>query len=501
MGTKKVTLTLEPAGTCCEVAVGTPLRDVLFQFGVEMPCGGKGRCGGCKVRMLAGDLPAESGTAYRLPADAIKNGWRLACKHEVSGPLTLEIAQWDSLILADHSTFSFVPQDGRGIAVDIGTTTMAAQLLDLQSGHVLKVRTARNPQGQFGADLMSRISFALEDGQQVQLRHLLRDAVGALVGALVDADQAARLRQITVVGNSPMHHFFSGLDVQPFAALPFDSPHHDACTLNAAALGWDLPQELPITVLPNIGGFVGSDVLAGIVASNMAHQEKLTVLIDLGTNGEMVVGNQDGMICASTAAGPAFEAAKISCGMQASTGAISEVKVVDGKVQCTVIGGGKPRGICGSGLVDAIAAGLELGAITASGRFQTGVQELQLADGIALNQADIRELQLAKGAVAAGVRILLKHLGRREDEVEQVLIAGAFGNYVRLASASRIGLLRFPQEITESIGNSALLGAKMALFMDDVQHQEVGALARSIRHLCLSSDPDFMDIYADEMFF
>jgi uncharacterized 2Fe-2S/4Fe-4S cluster protein (DUF4445 family) len=226
----------------------------------------------------------------------------------------------------------------------------------------------------------------------------------------------------------------------------------------------------------------------------------LVALIDLGTNGELVVGNKNGLLCASTAAGPAFEGARISMGMRAATGAISEVRNNEGVLQCHVIGGGEPRGICGSGLVDAIAVGLDLGLVNVRGRVANGTA-IQLAAPVTLNQWDVRELQLAKGAIAAGLRILLQQVGARHEQLERVYLAGAFGNYINQASAHRIGLLQISPEKVVPSGNTALLGAKIALFGLDEHGGAFPELVGMTRHVSLHEDPSFQEIYVDEMTF
>ena len=225
----------------------------------------------------------------------------------------------------------------------------------------------------------------------------------------------------------------------------------------------------------------------------------LAALIDLGTNGEIVVGNRDRMLCASTAAGPAFEGARISCGMRAATGAISEVHVTEGRLRCHVLGNTVARDICGSGLVDAAAAGLDLELIQSSGRLVNGA--MTLAPQVILQQSDFRELHLAKGAIAAGLRILVQQWGAGLDDLSIIYLAGAFGNYINRASACRIGLLSFPPDKVIPAGNTALLGAKLALFSP---HEPGGAFAelpRKIRHVPLHEEPAFQDIFVDEMRF
>jgi uncharacterized 2Fe-2S/4Fe-4S cluster protein (DUF4445 family) len=498
-----VTLKLLPADFTCQVPRGTPLHDILYKYGIEFPCGGRGRCGGCRVKLLHGALPAAPGKDYRLAQADIDAGWRLCCKHSADSDLVLEVKQWESVVLVDNTPFAFTPSHGRGVAIDIGTTTLAAQLLDLETGHVLAVRTAKNPQGKYGADIMSRISYAVQDKGQLHLEQLIRQQLLAMIEQLLHDATASDepLTRIALVGNTPMQHLFCGIDVSPLAHYPFEPRETGLRRFAPSQLGWHLPESATVVFLPNLGSFVGSDILAGVLATRLYESEQLTVFVDLGTNGEMVVGTRERLLCASTAAGPAFEAARISMGMQATTGAISEVSVHDRQVHCRVLGGGEARGICGSGLVDAAAAALELGFIDSSGRFVDGVAEFDLQPPVKLVQADLRELQLAKGAVAAGIRILLKQLGYRKEDVAQVYVAGAFGNYVRLSSARRIGLLDFPLERIKAVDNTALLGAKLALFMSDAELDALNAFSQRIGHVALHADPEFQDIYVDELFY
>jgi uncharacterized 2Fe-2S/4Fe-4S cluster protein (DUF4445 family) len=500
MSTGLVRIQLQPLAEAFDVPRGAPLRDILFGFGLEFPCGGRGRCKRCRVRVLEGALAIHPEDAGVLSPEELRDGWRLACHARADSPVTLEIAQWDAAILADDSAFDFTPGQGLAIAVDLGTTTLVAQLLDLGTGRVLAVRAALNPQAVYGSDVMSRVQFALAGQGTASLTDLIRDRIGALVGELTAAASAgdAAIRDIVVVGNTVMHHLFCGIDVEPLSHVPFE-PLRDGLELfRASALGWQVAGDPPVRFLPCLGGFVGSDILAGILATRMPQSDALVGLIDLGTNGEIVFGNRRRMICASTAAGPAFEAGRISMGMRASTGAIAEVTLADGRLQCRVLGDVVPRGICGSGLVDAVAAGLELGAIQASGRLVNGQSSFPLCPPIVLTQADIRELQLAKAACAAGIRILLERLGAAPRDVERLYLAGAFGNYVKRASARRIGLIDFPDEIVHPSGNTALLGAKLALFSPALDFAPIRA---RVEHISLAAHPRFQEIYVEEMGF
>jgi uncharacterized 2Fe-2S/4Fe-4S cluster protein (DUF4445 family) len=498
MSEEPVHVQLQPLGEAFDLPRGTPLRHVLFGYGLEFPCGGRGRCKRCRVRVIEGALATHPEDASVLSPEELRDGWRLACHARADASVTLEIAQWDVAILADDSSFDFTPSEGLAVAVDLGTTTLVAQLLDLDTGRVLAVRAALNPQAAYGSDVMSRLQFALTGEGRASLTDLIRGRIGALVGELTAGAGGAAIRDIAVVGNTVMHHLFCGIDVEPLSHVPFE-PLRDGLELfRASELGWQVAGDPPVRFLPCLGGFVGSDILAGILATRMYHSDALVGLIDLGTNGEVVFGNRRRIVCASTAAGPAFEAGRISKGMRASSGAIFEVTLVGGRVQCRVLGDVAPRGICGSGLVDAVAAGLDLGAIQPSGRLANGQPSFPLCPPVELRQADIRELQLAKAACAAGIRILLERLGATVRDVERLYLAGAFGNYVNRASARRIGLIDFPDEVVHPSGNTALLGAKLALFSPALDFAPIRA---RVEHVSLAAHPRFQEIYVEQMGF
>ncbi|MGD0413606.1 MAG: ASKHA domain-containing protein, partial [Verrucomicrobiota bacterium] len=479
------------------------LRDLLFAQGVEFPCGGQGRCRGCRVHVLEGHVGVNQAQRERLSVEEIAQGWRLACQCALEDDLVIELRQWDAAILVDDTPFAFEGRPGLGVAVDVGTTTLATQLLDLQTGRVLAVRTALNSQARFGADVMSRVQFAVPKDGARELRDLIRQQIGGLIGQLLFAAQIpdAEITDIVLVGNTVMHHLFSGLDVEPLSRYPFEPDQLGPQVFHAEDLGWKLSSQARVRFLPCLGGFVGSDILAGILATNLSQRDELNGLVDLGTNGEIVIGDRRRLLCASTAAGPAFEGARISMGMRAATGAISEVKVEDHTVNCRVLGNVPPQGLCGSGLVDAVAAGLELGRIQTSGRFTGGVSAWELAAPVVLTQGDVRELQLAKGAIAAGIRMLLDRFGASAGDLKKLYLAGAFGNYINRASAQRIGLLSFPAEKVEAAGNTALLGAKLALFSPEGDDGSFTRLRQQTEHVALNADQSFQEIFVEEMAF
>lgn len=499
---KTIRLHLLPLGRELVVDAPADLRDLLFPHGVEFPCGGRGLCKGCRIKVLDGTLPITDDDRRKLSPGELSAGWRLACRAVAESDLKLELAQWEAPILSDDSPFAFTPHEGLGVAVDIGTTTVVAQLLDLQNAQVLAVGSALNDQAVHGADIVSRIEFAVSGNGRVILRDLIRSQIGALSERLlrdagVDADQLSR---VVLVGNTVMHHLFSGIDAAPLSVYPFEPKESGLRLFKPRELGWSLSESATVSFLPCLGGFVGSDILAGILATRLHETTHLNALVDLGTNGEIVVGNRDRLLCTSTAAGPAFEGARISMGMRAATGAISEVKVKNGGLVCHTLGNATPRGLCGSGLVDATAAGLQLGWITNRGRLTRG-EHLPLAGQVTLNQRDIRELQLAKGAIAAGLKVLLNRWGASTDDLVNVFLAGAFGNYVDQESARRIGLLNVPEEKIQAAGNTALLGAKMALFSATAGDWAYAPLLAKTESVSLKEDPGFQEAYVDEMLF
>ncbi len=498
---ESVRIQLLPLGKSLRVERGTPLQEVLFAQGVEFPCGGRGRCKGCRIKVLEGTLPVTPEQERLLSAAELAAGWRLACCGSAQGDLKIELAQWEAAILADDTVFAFTPREGLGVAVDLGTTTLVAQLLDLRTGHVLAVRMALNAQAKHGADIMSRVEYATGGGQRV-LEQVIRRQIEKMIGELLTAagSRAAELRDVVIVGNTVMHHLFCGINVEPLSHSPFEPADSGLKILSVDDLDWELPANPAVRFLPCLGSFVGSDILAGLLATKLHQSEALVALVDLGTNGEIVIGNRERLLCASTAAGPAFEGARIAMGMRAATGAISEVHVEEGRLRCRVLGHVAPRGVCGSGLVDAVAAGLELGWLQPNGRLANG-KTLPLEPPVVLHQGDIRELQLAKGAIAAGLRILAERWGAGLQDLTRIYLAGAFGNYIRRASARRIGMLNFPAEKVAPAGNAALLGAKLALFSLHEQDGAYGDVRAKVGHIPLNEDPQFQEVFVEELGF
>ncbi len=491
---QKVNITLEPLGEVIEVNAGTPLIDTLHEFGVEFPCGGKGTCGACKVKLLAGNLKADEAQQEKLKKLSLSSNWRLACYCTAEEDITLEISQFENIILADNSTFEFQPQKGYGIAIDLGTTTVVAQLINLATGHILDSVSDINPQAKFGGDLIARIQSCL-DGKQKEQQQLIREKIGQMIQSILQK-HSVEVARVAVVGNTVMHHIFTGLKVDSLSFYPFDSPDLGTQFFTPENLKWDLPENTNIQFFPSIGSFVGSDILAGIAATKMAKRKEYSVLIDLGTNGEIVVGNRNKIVCASTAAGPAFEGANIHQGMRATTGAISSVTAENGELNSHVIGNVKAKGICGSGLIDVMAILLEEGKIGMFGEINSGDDKIKLTPGVVLTQQDIREFQLAKAAIATGIQLLMNQQNISYDNVENVFIAGGFGNFLTLKNVIRTGLIECDEEKITKLGNTALIGAKMFLFEED---QFTKNILSKTTHINLEGDKTFQDIYIEKM--
>jgi len=492
---EKLSIRLQPINRVLEVARGTPLKDVLHGTGVEFPCGGRGDCGKCAVSILEGEVTTTSLGRGRLTDERAGADRILACQSICKTDLVIRVEQFLVVIQGDHTPFPFEPGKGLGIAVDLGTTTLVAQLVDLESGTILAVESSLNPQTAFGHDVIARLEAATVKGTAV-LSDLIRAHIGDMLTRLTEG-HSERVTRTVLVGNTVMQHLFNGSDINPLSFYPFESPDLGGRSFLPQELGWDLDCE-QVVFCPSIGSFVGSDLLAAIMATGMHTTEDYSLLIDLGTNGEVAAGNREQLVCASTAAGPAFEGARISSGMLASTGAIASVESVSGVPSFSVIGNVKPRGICGSGLIDAVGVLLMEGMLGQFGEILSGEPRIPLSPGVDLTARDIQEFMLAKAAIAAGTEILLKKLGIDRDRISRVFVAGAFGNYLDVFHAERTGLLEFPAEKIHRVGNAAIMGARMFLFAGPSAAAEV---LRVTRHVNLESDPSFQETYVRHMQF
>ena len=452
-------------------------------LGPDAPCGGNGRCGKCTVLLDGRPVPA--------------------CRVTVDRNMTVTIPQQSSLQILTEGVSLWEGSStvrGPALAFDIGTTTVAGYLLDAQ-GQEVTSQSCLNPQQIYGADVISRIRLALK-GELAAMSACIRSCVSDMSRSLCEAGgvNPEDIQTVSIVGNPAMQQLYLGINPENLATVPY-SPVLTQYEITAAQPYLPCCPNAALLIVPDIGGFVGADTAACILATGMSEQEETTLLVDIGTNGEMVLGNRHRLVACSTAAGPALEGAGIRWGMRGSTGAIDHVWLEDQQLRCSVIGGGEAIGICGSGLIDAAAAALELGLLNSRGKILSEERTIPLQGEICLTQEDIRQLQLAKGAIAAGIRLMARQLGISPGNIDRVYLAGAFGTFLNPRSACKIGLL--PPELDgkiRSVGNAAGSGAKILAAGEDALAQ-VQRIVDRTEFLELASLPDFNRYFAESMRF
>lgn len=407
-----------------------------------------------------------------------------------------------------------------GVAVDIGTTTIAAYLLDLQMGCIRQTASSVNPQRAYGADVITRIDYAREEEGLSALQSCIASEIFRLIQSMVmrEGVQESSIFEVVCVGNTVMLHLLLGVSPKYIATAPFIPAFTQQQHIKATEVGIPLPNAR-LYVAPCVAGYVGADTTAAVLACDMQKQDELSLLVDIGTNGEIALGKGRDIVCCSAAAGPAFEGAHISCGSGAVAGAVCAVRFDDGgEVHLQCIGDRVPTSLCGSGLVDAVAEMLRVGLIDETGRIDdeeaSAIWENRLFSSsggtafaltedrsVYITQKDIREVQLAKGAIAAGISVLLQSTGHTVDEVKNLYLAGGFGNYMNIESACRIGLLPAPlAKQAKPIGNAAGTGAKRILLNVD-ERNEVVQIAQQMRYIELSSQKGFADLLTENLLF
>ncbi len=412
-----------------------------------------------------------------------------------------------------------------GVACDLGTTTIVGALIDIRKAKELGVASRLNPQSAYGADVITRINYTI--GEKAGGKILQQEAVSTIneiIAELCEKSgncQAENIYEVSVVGNTAMEHLLLGLPAASLVTSPYVGVYRNSLCLSAKKLGIKVNEDALVYVGPLISGFIGGDTVAGIMATNIHHEEPLRLFIDIGTNGEIVVGNKEGLWCASTAAGPAFEGANIHFGMRAQPGAIDKVIISD-QIHYTTIGEKFPLGICGTGLVEAVSELRRCGVITADGRIKKGSQAEGLPkeirerivedqeglrfvlvpeNGVAIFQKDIRQLQLAKAAIAAGISVLLSKISLSLSDLDEILLAGAFGSYIEPKAALRLGLLPpVPVEKIRFVGNTALTGSKMMLLSEEMK-READKIPTVCRYIELFHEKNFIDLFVDNLSF
>jgi len=489
-------------GTEYAFTAGETVMDVLRRESISItsPCGGKGTCGKCTVnangqQVLSCKTLAEEDmsviTVTETPMEVLEQG--TAQQVDITND-----AAYNEL----------------GIACDIGTTTVVCHLIHMKSGKRLATVSGANAQAAWGADVISRIQAASDGSLEELQRAIISQINGFIDRACTESGKdKVDIKYMTVAGNTVMCHLFTGLSPESIGKAPYTPMSLFGNTVQAEKLGLNIDGE--VYIIPSISGYVGGDITAGVLSCGMG--EGISLLIDVGTNGEMVLCVNGKMLCCATAAGPAFEGAEIQCGAPAQPGAISQVNVEGRELKLTTIGGEDPTCICGSGLIDALAVMLKLGAVDETGRLLDDEEseapefliELDDDDAFALTgdgivyitQQDIRKLQLAKGAVAAGIGVLLEEAGIKAEQVQSLMLAGGFGSKMNPITAAAIGLI--PQQmlpVTKAVGNAAGEGAVAALLSLNAR-KRLDEIKRNMTYIELSTHKGFTDRFVEEMMF
>jgi uncharacterized 2Fe-2S/4Fe-4S cluster protein (DUF4445 family) len=497
--------------------------------GLHLPsdCGGGGTCGKCLLILHPAPEPTAEDERF-ISSNELAQGVRLACQHRVKVDTRAVIPQQrgEVQILTEGVSRQegWTPDSGSeghfGVAIDLGTTTIVAYLLALDSGVQISQLASLNPQVIFGEDVMSRITHAVreEDGLSELTTKVLTEIDG-IVSSLLDGSGIEKdyLSKMSIVGNTAMHHLLLGADVKSLGVAPYEPSIRDAIVTSGSELGLMSTPDLEVFLPPNIAGFVGGDTVGFILSQRLDLSDQIVVGIDVGTNGEIVLSNRGSISCCSTAAGPAFEGATIRYGMRGQDGAIEHVVIKDPQKppEITVIGDVTPRGICGSAIVDTVAELRKFNIVDNTGRMQSISSRVYNDDDfglsyllaevsptsrkISFNQKDVRQVQLAKAAISAGITILLQEDGITVDDIDSVMLAGAFGSYIRPESALEIGLLPpVNRERILQVGNAAGEGAK-ALLLSSQAREIANDFVSKIDYIELASHDEFQSIFIDSI--
>lgn len=510
-----------------EVEGGISLLDGLLNKGhfVDNPCNGKGTCGKCRVKIKNGDSGDIGPSEKRFLSDKdIEYGIRLACFITKWDELEVEIIQKERK--AKVLTGGYMPgfertfKEGYGISMDIGTTTVALSLIDLSNGKIITDASMVNMQKNYGLDVLTRISYAgdNEDGLD-KLQEAIVGSVNSMIGLVCDeADIEAReIKDIAVGANTTMAHLFLGVDPTSLGRFPYKPEFTETQILKAREIGIEAGEDTTLYVLPHVSAFIGADVVAGAYVAQMEDSDKNKLFIDIGTNGEIVLVKNKKLYACSCAAGPALEGMNISCGMRAAPGAIEDVKISENGVELKVIDDEEPIGICGSGILAVVKELLRTGIITSRGAFvkpkdledgdyrkalikEDGRKRSFIMDekrGLYISQADIRQVQLAKGAILSGFIALVNEAGIGLKDLDTVFVAGQFGAH--LPEESLIGTGILPPAVEGKIdylGNSSKTGAYMALMSDDVK-KDLDRLAEKIKYVELATTDNYERIFIE----
>jgi len=512
-------------GSSCESRQGETVLDALTRGGIILsaPCGGRGICGNCRIKLLAGTVSlAEKAELQQGLKQEIKSGaFFLACRGTALSDISIELPKEENDAVSGMKSIIQRPNNVRraGFGLDIGTTTVQAELINLDTGETLDTVSVFNAQRSFGADVMSRIN-AARNGKTNELHKAINKQIEEIIKYFIGNWELQSIEQCTISGNTTMLHLFSGVDPSGMGEVPFTPVFLEERFFSGKELSLPVEQ---ITLLPGISAFVGADIVSGLAFLDMLNQNDNTLFIDIGTNGEMALWkkSEQRLFCCSTAAGPCFEGAEISCGMGAVPGAINRISLEEkpagadkvfnyGPLVYTTLGNIPPRGICGSALIDLMAAMKSLAVIDETGSLTKEYAQagFSLAEGLAISQKDIRQFQLAKSAILSGITILAKKAGlENPGQLNTVYIAGGLGFFIDIKNAVTAGLL--PSEFSSSsrsksdiavCGNTSLKGAVKSL-VDKTFLSRCREIIAKKEMVELGADGDFAEAFAENMYF
>lgn len=484
-----ITIIQQNQKTLIQGTVGEPLTAALLRadFYVSAPCGGRGTCGKCRVWLMHGSSREEVLACQTLLKD-----------EDYTVELS-DVSHGQTAFSLENAEAPVHPEDGFGLAVDIGTTTVETALVSLESGRVVDYTSALNPQKVYGADVISRIAASVQPEAICDMQRLILETVGRLGSDLLKRQGLMRAGRMVIVGNTTMLHLFRGVDPTPIGRVPFTPVFTDAVRIDPAKeKAFEILRADEIILLPSVSAYIGADIAADVVELGLMRQDKNVLLADLGTNGEMVLQKGKEFFCTSTAAGPALEGANIECGTGGVEGAVSALQSLD-PLQFTTIGNKEPSGICGSGLIDLTALLLEKGDIDENGALSA--DRIDLAPGVFLSQKDVRQIQLAKSAIRTGLEMLLEAAGLSEEELDRFYILGGLGTHLDPVSAQRAGF--FSETLQAKLyegGNGSLKGACRILANPQRLCEAEDFKQRAVV-IELGNNPDFNDRFVDNLFF
>ena len=515
-----------------ECEEGANALKVLLDAGifVDNPCNGTGVCGKCKIKILGQRISAMSETERSiLKQEEIEAGIRLSCMTEIYGDAKIQLLKKERkhkvLTEGYMPVFTKDSKTGYGIAVDIGTTTVVTALIDLKSGEELANASMINAQKHYGLDVLTRITYEYEHPETgvKELKEAIVNSLNTMIGevCLEAGIQRQQIQEIDVAANCTMTHMLLGTDARSIGRSPYKPAFTDAQSLPAASLGIQAAEDTVLYCLPQVSAYIGADIVAGAYVCQLHRESGNVLFIDIGTNGEIVLAANGKLWCCSCAAGPALEGMNISSGMRACEGAVEDVKITEEGIQLKTIGNQPPAGLCGSGILAVVREMLTAGIVRKTGAFikkdrlpendyrhsmirMNGTKRellLQKEPELLVTQGDVRQVQLAKGAILSGFRALLLKAGISMNDLDKVMIAGQFGSHLPADSLVGIGIL--PEAVKDKlvyVGNSSKTGACMTLMSESIK-REMEELAIHMEYMELAETENYERIFSESMIF